>query len=79
MQLAHPVVTVWSLQDRASKSSAGEDEEKVSVLPVGRRLWESGRVRKQGGEPEACCARAPLGAGLENGGFAGIVHKNRHS
>lgn len=56
-----------------SKPSAREDEEKTSVLPVGGRLWENGRVRQSGGEPEMYSAlgQAPLGAGLGSGGSAG--------
>lgn len=79
MQLACPMVTVWCLQDRPSKPSAGEDV-KSSVLSVGGRLWENGRVRQQGGEPEMCSAlsQAPLSAGFGNGGFAGVVCKNRY-
>lgn len=42
IQLACPTVAVRGLQDRPSKSSAGEDE-KVSVLPVGGRLWGNER------------------------------------
>lgn len=41
-KLACPTVAVQGLQDRPSKSSAGEDE-KVSVLPVGGRLWGNER------------------------------------
>lgn len=80
MQLACPMVTVWCLQDRPGKPSAGEDEEKESVLPAGGRLRENERVRQQGGEPEMCSAlgQAALGAGLGSGGFAGKVCKKRY-
>lgn len=46
------MVTVWCLQDRPSKPSAEEDEEKASVLPAGGRLWENKRVKQQRGEPD---------------------------
>ena len=50
------------------------------MLPVGGRLWDNGRVRQQGEEPEMCSAlgQAPLGAGLGSGGFACVVCKNSY-
>lgn len=52
VQLACPIVTVWGPQDRSINPLAGEDG-KVSVLPVGGRLWGEWEMSQRGAVPWA--------------------------